>query len=64
MMQWFICVLVKIYLLFFKHDQSHVMINRDTHIYKGKIISLLLYYLLQIGYYNIRLFRFFSDDTC
>jgi hypothetical protein len=30
-------------LLIFKHDQSHVMINRYTHIYKGEKFILLFF---------------------
>jgi hypothetical protein len=37
-------------LLMFKHDQSHVMIIRDTHIYKGNNFSF--YSSLQFGCYT------------
>jgi hypothetical protein len=37
-------------LLMFKHDPSHVMIIRDTHIYKGNNFSF--YSSLQFGCYS------------
>ena len=38
MMQWFICVLLRIY-YFFLHEWSHVMITRGTHTYIKETIS-------------------------
>jgi hypothetical protein len=37
MMQWFICVLLRIY--FFLHEWSHVMITKGTHTYIKETIS-------------------------
>jgi Fe-S cluster assembly ATPase SufC len=40
----------EVLLIFFKRDQSHVMINGDAHIFKGDNSSL--YSSLQYEYYN------------
>jgi hypothetical protein len=42
MMQWFICILVKVFLIF-KHDQSHVMISNSHQTLRSTPFSLFTY---------------------
>jgi hypothetical protein len=42
MMQWFICILVKVFLIF-KHDQSHVMISNSHQTLRSTLFPLFTY---------------------